>query len=363
MGARPIARPYAIVLKSDPRDTAALYNMGNLYFKLGVNDGARCRSGPFSTSTPRTSSPPRRSATTTPEEQYRSLIATVKPAAEARPQLADLQYLLGMAHEKLGDTATASGYYRRALKYAPDLVEAQEGLGGSGRTSERRGSGAADPITVSARQEPFAHVDALVPRVARGSGRRTCCSACDAAQTRAASRYHTARRGDPGGNPAGVRDAGPGRGEKPLFDKPMAAAWGPGDRIYVADSKNNRIVVFDRSGRYLLQFGGFGIAKPPAGAKVTWKPGQLNYPTGVATDTNGDVYVADFNNDSDLGVRLTGAHSSRRFPDPVSPDGAGAARAAGTHGYRCDRRRRGLVARCTPPTPIRSWCSTPKASC
>jgi DNA-binding beta-propeller fold protein YncE len=115
---------------------------------------------------------------------------------------------------------------------------------------------------------------------------------------------------------------GPGRGEQPLFDKPMAAAWGPGDRIYVADSRNNRIVVFDRSGRYLLQFGGFGIAKPPAGTKVTWKPGQLNYPTGVATDTNGDVYVADFNNDSisvfdDKGTFL------RRFPDPYRPTGQG----------------------------------------
>jgi hypothetical protein len=117
---------------------------------------------------------------------------------------------------------------------------------------------------------------------------------------------------------------GPGRGKKPLFDKPMSAAWGPGGRIYVADSKNNRIVVFDRSGRYLLEFGGFGIAKPPTGTKVTWKPGQLNYPTGVAADTNGDIYVADFNNDSISVFDNKGAYL-RRFPDPYRPTGRGSA--------------------------------------
>ena len=117
---------------------------------------------------------------------------------------------------------------------------------------------------------------------------------------------------------------GPGRGQNPLFDKPLAAAWGPGGRIYVADSMNNRIVVFDRTGRYLSEFGGFGIAKPPAGTKVTWKPGQLNYPTGVATDTNGDVYVADFNNDS-ISVFDGEGKYLRRFPDPYRPTGRGSA--------------------------------------
>ena len=102
----------------------------------------------------------------------------------------------------------------------------------------------------------------------------------------------------------------------------MAAAWGPDDRIYVADSKNNRIVVFDSKGRYLSQFGEFGIAKPPVGSKITWKPGQLNYPTGVATDTNGDVYVADFNNDS-ISVFSPAGAFLRRFPDPYRPTGRG----------------------------------------
>ena len=122
---------------------------------------------------------------------------------------------------------------------------------------------------------------------------------------------------------------GPGSGSKPLFDKPMAATWGSDGRIYVADSKNNRIVVFDAGGRYRSTFGTFGVAKPPAGTKVTWKPGQLNYPIGVATDTNGDVYVADFNNDS-ISVFDAKGTFLRRFPDPYRPTGLGSSGAGNT---------------------------------
>ena len=121
---------------------------------------------------------------------------------------------------------------------------------------------------------------------------------------------------------------GPGKGAKPLFDKPVAAAWGPDGRIFVADSKNNRIVVFDNSGRYVREFGEFGIAKPSVGSTATWKPGRLNYPTGVATDTNGDVYVADFNNDSISVFSAEGAFL-RRFPDPHRPTGRGSSGSGG----------------------------------
>jgi DNA-binding beta-propeller fold protein YncE len=115
---------------------------------------------------------------------------------------------------------------------------------------------------------------------------------------------------------------GPGSGKKPYFDKPMAAAWGPNKRIYVADSKNNRIVVFSAQGRYLSQFGEFGIAKPPVGSAITWVPGQLNYPTGVATDDEGNIYVADFKNDS-ISVFNDAGTFLRRFPDPYRPTGRG----------------------------------------
>lgn len=122
---------------------------------------------------------------------------------------------------------------------------------------------------------------------------------------------------------------GPGTGNQPRFSSPMAAAWGKGDRIYVADTKNNRIVAFSGSGRYQFQFGGFGIAKPLAGSAVTWKPGLLDYPTGIATDPdNGDVYVADFYNDS-ISVFDADGTFLRRFPDPNKPTGRGSSGANG----------------------------------
>ena len=122
---------------------------------------------------------------------------------------------------------------------------------------------------------------------------------------------------------------GPGRGALPKFNKPMGAAWGEGDRIYVADTQNSRIVVFSKDGKYLSQFGGFGIAKPINGAKATWKPGLLDYPTDVAVDArNGDVYVADFFNDSISAFSSEGVFL-RRFPEPYKPTGRGSSGSGG----------------------------------
>ena len=69
--------------------------------------------------------------------------------------------------------------------------------------------------------------------------------------------------------------------------------WGPHrlavdsqGRLYVSDTGNNRIQVFDSSGAYLTTIGG------------SWgtRSGQLRGPFGVAVDTNGNVYVTDRNN-------------------------------------------------------------------
>jgi len=122
---------------------------------------------------------------------------------------------------------------------------------------------------------------------------------------------------------------GPGRGEKPRFDSPMGVAWGLKDRIYVADSANSRINVFGKEGDFLFQFGGFGIAKPLQGAKATWKPGLLDYPTDIAVNhKTGDVYVADFYNDS-VSVFTEAGKFLRRFPDPQKPVGRGSSGAEG----------------------------------
>lgn len=54
-------------------------------------------------------------------------------------------------------------------------------------------------------------------------------------------------------------------------------------RLFVADDQNHRILVMDTGGRQLTTIGG-GSGE---------RPGQLNYPYGVALDTAGRVFVAD----------------------------------------------------------------------
>jgi DNA-binding beta-propeller fold protein YncE len=61
-----------------------------------------------------------------------------------------------------------------------------------------------------------------------------------------------------------------------------AAAVDPAGRIYVADTGNERVVVFDGAGRGLRAFGTPGIT-----------PGQLIAPLAVATDPAGRVLVAE----------------------------------------------------------------------
>lgn len=63
---------------------------------------------------------------------------------------------------------------------------------------------------------------------------------------------------------------------------PKGIAFDDEGNLYVADSQNHRIQVFDPNGRFLRQWGGEGT-----------QPGQFKEPWGVAVAKNGDVYVAD----------------------------------------------------------------------
>lgn len=122
---------------------------------------------------------------------------------------------------------------------------------------------------------------------------------------------------------------GPGIGDKPLFDSPLGAAFGKDGRVYVADTGNNRVVVFDREGRYLFQFGTFGVGKPAPGGVFSWKPGRFNYPTDVASDDEGNIYVADFRNDQ-IQVFDPEGRFLRVFPDRARLVGKGASGQDGT---------------------------------
>jgi tripartite motif-containing protein 71 len=126
---------------------------------------------------------------------------------------------------------------------------------------------------------------------------------------------------------AGIRPLhiiyGPGVGDQPLFSNPMGAAFGKNGRVYVADTGNNRIVVFDKNARFLFQFGGIGVAKPGPGGTGSWEPGRMNYPTDVTTDEDGNVYVADFRNDQ-IQVFDPEGKFLRAFPNRSRKVGRGA---------------------------------------
>ena len=67
------------------------------------------------------------------------------------------------------------------------------------------------------------------------------------------------------------------------FNRPEGLAFGPDDRLYVADSCNHRIQIFSRDGKWLQSYGQPGRAA-----------GQLSYPYDVRVDREGRQYVCEF---------------------------------------------------------------------
>ncbi|MEO8681643.1 MAG: 6-bladed beta-propeller [Vicinamibacterales bacterium] len=84
-----------------------------------------------------------------------------------------------------------------------------------------------------------------------------------------------------------IRVIGKRGGEAGEFNFPTNLSVDAQGRLYVADTLNFRIQVFDRDGKFVRMFGELGDS-----------PGQLNRPKGVAVDSEGHIYVADssFNN-------------------------------------------------------------------
>src|SRR6476469_4422091 len=56
--------------------------------------------------------------------------------------------------------------------------------------------------------------------------------------------------------------------------------------VYVSDSWNDRVQKFTSNGKFITKWGTRGSAD-----------GQFRFPTGIAVDNKGDVYVSDFSND------------------------------------------------------------------
>jgi sugar lactone lactonase YvrE len=64
---------------------------------------------------------------------------------------------------------------------------------------------------------------------------------------------------------------------------PVGMAFDAHGRLYVADTHYYRVLIFAIDGKLLGQFGGFGRG-----------PGQFVYPTSIAFDSRGFVYVAEY---------------------------------------------------------------------
>ncbi len=95
---------------------------------------------------------------------------------------------------------------------------------------------------------------------------------------------------------AGTGEAGTNDGPAHLaqFYRPQGIAIDARGRLYVADTWNSRIRRIDTNG-FVTTVAGSGVAGDSDGPAGT---AQFNYPTGVAVDGDGIIYVADANNNS-----------------------------------------------------------------
>ena len=69
------------------------------------------------------------------------------------------------------------------------------------------------------------------------------------------------------------------------FNRAEGVAVGPGDDVFVADSCNHRIQVFDRDGKFLRSHGRAGS-----------HAGEFSYPYDIRVDSNGTQYICEFGN-------------------------------------------------------------------
>jgi DNA-binding beta-propeller fold protein YncE len=93
---------------------------------------------------------------------------------------------------------------------------------------------------------------------------------------------------------------------------PAGIAVDAAGRVYVADSEDDRIAVFEADGRFLEKWGLRGTA-----------PGEMSQPSAIAVDCSGAVYVADTDNNRVQRFNLTspapsGCLAAGEWPPPLN---------------------------------------------
>jgi tetratricopeptide (TPR) repeat protein len=120
---------YDKVLQQEPKSTAALYNKGVIYMLLGqAKQGETALWDALKIDPANALAAKELGDYYVAKGQYKSLLVAVLPVVEAKPTLADLQYLAGLGYEKTGQPEPAKQHYREALKYTPDMQAAIDGL-------------------------------------------------------------------------------------------------------------------------------------------------------------------------------------------------------------------------------------------
>jgi hypothetical protein len=106
--------------------------------------------------------------------------------------------------------------------------------------------------------------------------------------------------------PADVYTVGAADGESwEMFSGITAMAFDAADNLYVLDSQNTRVVVFDPAGRFVRQFGKRGSG-----------PGELLAPFGLTVASDGHVVINDVGNRAFVVFQPTGEHV-RNVPYPL----------------------------------------------